>query len=59
MFAKLGFEVESLKRVQHATVTIEGLKKGQVKIIKPKQVKELKNYIAKIKREHEKSSNNG
>lgn len=59
MFAKLGFEVESLKRVEHATVTIEGLKKGQIKLIKPKQVKELKNYIAKIKRENEKNSNNG
>ena len=59
MFAKLGFEVESLKRIQHATVTIEGLKKGQVKPIKPKQVKELKAYIAKIKREYAKSCDNG
>ena len=57
MFAKLGYEVESLKRVQHATLTIEGLKRGQVKQIKPKQVKELKNYIAKIKREYAESSN--
>ena len=52
-------EVESLKRIQHATLTIEGLKKGQVKPIKPKQVKELKTYIAKIKREYAKNSNNG
>lgn len=59
MFAKLGFEVESLKRIQHATLTIEGLKKGQVKPIKPKQVKELKTYIAKIKREYAESCNNG
>ena len=59
MFAKLGYEVESLKRIQHATLTIEGLKKGQVKAIKPKQVKELKTYIAKIKREYAKNSNNG
>ena len=59
MFAKLGYEVESLKRIQHATLTIEGLKKGQVKPIKPKQVKELKTYIAKIKREYAKNSNNG
>ena len=59
MFAKLGFEVESLKRIQHATVTIEGLKRGQVKQIKPKQVKELKAYISKIKREYAQSSNNG
>ena len=59
MFAKLGYEVEHLKRIQHATLTIEGLKKGQVKAIKPKQVKELKAYIAKIKREYAENSNNG
>ncbi len=58
MFAKLGYEVEHLKRIQHATLTIEGLKKGQVKAIKPKQVKELKAYIAKIKREYAENSNN-
>ena len=59
MFAKLGFEVEVLKRIQHATITLEGLKKGQVKIIKPKQIKELYVYIAKIKRENAKDSDNG
>lgn len=59
MFAKLGFEVFTLKRIQHATVTLEGLKKGQVKTIKPKQVKELKRYIEKIKREYAQSSDNG
>jgi len=59
MFAKLGFEVESLKRVQHATLTIEGMKRGQIKAIKPKQVKELKAYLAKIKREYAENSNNG
>ena len=48
MFAKLGFEVEVLKRIQHATITLDGLKKGQVKLIKPKQIKELKGYLAKI-----------
>ena len=59
MFAKLGFEVESLKRIQHATITIEGLKRGEVKPLKPKQVKELKNYILKVKREYAQSCNNG
>lgn len=59
MFASLGYEVESLKRIQHATLTIEGLKKGQIKPIKPKQIKELKTYIAKFKREYAKDSNNG
>lgn len=50
MLANLGFEVESLKRVQHATVTLEGLKRGEVKIMKPKQIKELKNYLAKLQK---------
>lgn len=47
MFDYLGFEVESLKRVQHATITLDGLKRGEFKPIKPKQVKELKAYIEK------------
>lgn len=50
MFAKLGFEVKVLKRVQHAIITLEGLKKGQIKIMKPKQVKELSTYLAKIQK---------
>ncbi len=49
MFEILGFEVISLKRVQHATITIEGLKKGQFKPIKPQQIKELKNFLSKLK----------
>ena len=52
MFAKLGFEVLVLKRIQHALITLEGLKKGQVKIIKPKQVKQLKSYLEKIQKEN-------
>lgn len=51
MFAKLGFEVEVLKRIQHAIVTLEGLKKGQVKVMKPKLVKQLQTYLAKILKE--------
>lgn len=50
MFAVLGYEVISLKRIQHATITIEGLKRGQIKQMKPKQVNELKAFINKIKR---------
>lgn len=53
MFAKLGYEVVSLKRIQHATITLEGLKKGQVKPMKPKQIKELKQYLNKIKKEND------
>ena len=50
MFASLGFEVISLKRVQHATITLEGLRRGQIKPLKPKQVKELKVYLSKIEK---------
>lgn len=47
MFENLGFEVISLKRIQHATITLEGLKKGQFKPIKPLQIKELKSFLSK------------
>lgn len=53
MFAKLGFEVISLKRIQHATITLEGVKKGQIRLLKPKQIKELKNYISKIEKNND------
>ena len=53
MFAKLGFEVVSLKRIQHATITIEGLKRGQIKPLKPKQIKELKIYLSKLEKDKE------
>ena len=49
MFEAIGFEVSSLKRIQHAIINIEGLKKGQYKPMKPQQVKELKNFINKVK----------
>ena len=48
MFDYLGFEVQSLKRIQHATINLDGLKKGEFKPIKPKQIKELKAYLSKI-----------
>lgn len=49
MFSYLGFEVISLKRIQHATIDLEGLKKGQFKPIKPQQIKELRNFLNKQK----------
>lgn len=49
MFEALGFEVISLKRIQHATIDLEGLKKGQFKPIKPQQIKELRNFLNKLK----------
>jgi len=50
MISSLGFEVKSLKRIQHATIGIEGLKKGEFKPIKPQQIKELRYFLAKIKK---------
>jgi len=47
MFASLGFEVVSLKRIQHGTVTLDGLKKGMIKPMKPKHVNELKTFLNK------------
>lgn len=49
MLAALGFEVTSLKRIQHATIDLDGLKKGQFKPIKPQQIKELKNFLNKLR----------
>jgi 23S rRNA pseudouridine2605 synthase len=57
MFAALGFEVKVLKRIQHATITLEGLKKGQVKIIKPKQIKQLQAYLQKIEKDNKEDRN--
>lgn len=45
----LGYPVVSLKRISHGPIDIAGLKKGQFKYLKPKQIKDLKNYINKIK----------
>lgn len=52
MLAELGFEVISLKRIQHATISVEGLKKGQFKPIKPQQIKELRNFLIKLRGEN-------
>jgi 23S rRNA pseudouridine2605 synthase len=50
MLSALGFEVTSLKRIQHATIELEGLKKGQFKPIKPQQIKDLRNFLNKLKK---------
>ncbi len=48
MIEFLGHNVVSLKRIRHATIELTGLKKGQFKPLKPKQIKELRTYIEKI-----------
>ncbi len=49
MIEHIGHNVVHLKRIRHATIDLVGLKKGQYKPIKPKQIKELKSYLDKIK----------
>jgi len=47
MFEHFGYEVKSLKRIQHATITLDGMHRGEFKQLKPKNVKELKSYLSK------------
>ncbi len=49
MFEFLGYNVVSLKRIRHANIELTGLKKGQIKPIKPRQIKELKKYLEKLR----------
>lgn len=46
----LGRPVISLKRISHGPIDLMGMKKGQFKYLKPKQIKDLYNYIYKIKK---------
>lgn len=48
MLDALGHPVISLKRLSMGPVDLQGLKKGQFKYIKPKQVSEIKNYLKKL-----------
>lgn len=48
MFEHLGYEVVSLKRIQHATLNLDGLKRGEFKPIKPQQIKELRNFLNRL-----------
>jgi pseudouridine synthase len=52
MFEFLGFKVLTLKRIQHATLTLEGLKRGEFKPIKPRQIKDLRNFLNKAERKN-------
>ena len=53
MFEFLGHNVINLKRIRHANIELTGLKKGQIKPIKPRQIKELRAYLDKIKQNEE------
>lgn len=49
MFEHFGYEVKLLKRIQHAIINLDGLKRGEFKPIKPRQIKDLKNFMSRIK----------
>ena len=51
MLDVLGHPVISLKRLSMGPVDLQGLKKGQFKYIKPKQVQEIKNYLKKLQKQ--------
>ncbi len=51
MFEFLGHNVLNLKRIRHANIELTGLKRGEIKPIKPRQIKELKLYLNKISEE--------
>ncbi len=51
MLDSLGFPVISLKRISHGTINIYGLKKGQFKYIKPREISDLMKYIQKLEKQ--------
>lgn len=53
----LGFPVVSLKRVSHGTINIQGLKKGQFKYLKPREVSDLLKQIQKLEKQAQKEKN--
>ena len=58
MLDSIGFPVISLKRVSHGTINIQGLKKGQFKYLKPKEIEDLKRQIKKLEKQTTKEKNN-
>lgn len=52
MLDSLGHPVISLKRLSMGPVDLQGLKKGQFKYMKPKQVQQIKNYLKKLTKEN-------
>ena len=50
MLDYIGHPVISLKRVSHGTINIQGLKKGQFKYIKPKEIRDLLKQLEKAEK---------
>lgn len=55
MLDYLGHPVISLKRVSVGPIDLSGLKKGQFKYLKPKQINELRNYLKKLQKQENKN----
>lgn len=47
MFEAIKRPVVALKRISHANITLAGLKKSRFRYLKPKEVRDLNNYLAK------------
>ncbi len=54
MLDSLGFPVISLKRISHGTINIQGMKKGQFKYIKPREISDMIKQIQKLEKQNEK-----
>lgn len=50
MLDSLGFPVISLKRISHGTINIQGLKKGQFKYLKPREISDLLKQLKKAEK---------
>ena len=48
----LGHPVISLKRLSMGPIDLQGLKKGQFKYLKPKQIQQVKNYLKKLTKDN-------
>lgn len=55
MLSALGHEVISLKRLSMGPVDLEGMKKGQFKYIKEKQLQQIRSYLNKLKKQANKN----
>lgn len=58
MLDAIGYPVISLKRISHGTINIQGLKKGQFKYLKPKEVEDLRRQIKKLEKQIQKENKN-
>lgn len=56
MLDSLGHPVISLKRISHGTINIQGLKKGQFKYLKPREVSDLLKHIQKLEKQNTKET---